>query len=722
MACFLLEIGTEELPADFARLVLPQLAEKVFADFERLRLKHGKIQCFSTPRRVVLFVEDLSDLAEDIIEERKGPPANKAFVKNTPTKAAIGFAKRCGVGLDDLHVLDTEKGPFVFARMLDKGKSVYDLLIDLIPLWIGNIQGRRFMRWGKGDRRFSRPVRWIVSLIDEKVVPVHLNDCDPEIFSGNISRGHRLHKEYLEINSASKYFEILKNYGVIVDREKRKCEIKNLVRESSQDLKSYPDFPNLLLEELTDLVELPSLICGSFEDSFLDLPPEVLTTVMRVHQRYIPLYCVEGELLDPLLLHSHKTLLPSFLCISNGLLEASNKIKKGNERVLKARLSDARFFVSSDLSISSRTRLELLKNVSFSEGLGSLYDRVQRIKWLVDILIQKTHGPKINLENTKRAAIFCKHDLVSQMVGEFPELEGIMGGKYLLKEGEPRDVALAVLEHYHPRGSNDSIPSSDSGCILALAERFELLLSIFSKGERPSGSSDPYALRRAGNGILQILFTKNWKFNLEEFLTESIIYWHEMFPDFNIDKTKLLNDLSDFFRQRIISFLEEKELDFDLVQAIAGETIPISRLLSDPIDIKIRVNLLSEMRTNGTLPSLQSVVTRASRLAEKNSMSYDVYGTSNVINPDLFEKSSEAALFNLINSLEAVIKCNSTNRYSELAKILVEGAKLLSDFFDGDKGVMVMVENIELRNNRLNLLSIIRNQSTILADFNKIQS
>ncbi len=720
MANFLLEIGTEELPADFCRQVIAQLREKALADFQQFRLSHSSLLCTSTPRRIVLFVEGLADVAEDIIEERKGPPASQAFKNGSPTKAASGFATRCGIPIEELEIRETSKGSFVFGKTIEKGKTSKDLLVELIPQWLDGFQGKRFMRWSNGESRFSRPVRWIVSLLDDEVVDVNLLNCDPVIKSNNITQGHRLYSDSLRINSANQYYSIMRESGVEVDRNNRKSIIKRLIDQAASDFNCFPDIAESLLEELTDLVESPSLISGEFDDIFLNLPPEVLTTVMRVHQRYVPLYLSDESSRDPLSLDSKDSLLPSFLCISNGLSSASKNIKVGNERVLRARLSDAKFFVKYDLSIPSNQRNKLLDNVVFAEGLGTLLDRVNRIEWLVSLLLNKIDSYQFDVTNTKRAASLCKHDLVSQMVGEFPELEGIMGGKYLLKEGEPREVALAVLEHYLPRGSKDSLPKSDSGSILAIADKFELLLSIFSKGQRPSGSSDPFALRRAGNGILQILWSKSWRFNMNQFLIESIKYWSNLFPEFNIESSKLFDDLSEFFRQRIISLLEENGIDIDISQAIAGASIPIKSLLLDPSEIQLRANLLSQMRLDGTLNSLNLVVTRASKLAEKSSIGSDILSSSNVINPSLFQKSSEYQLLDVINSIDPIVNSTSPNRYLKLAEILISGEEALAAFFDGEDSVMVMVDDIHIKTNRLNLLAILRNQACILADFSQI--
>ncbi|WP_413682588.1 glycine--tRNA ligase subunit beta [Prochlorococcus sp. MIT 1011] len=719
MSTYLLEIGTEELPADLAESVISQLEMNVSNDLNSSKIKFSEIRVTTTPRRIGLTIEGLAPFSEDNIAERKGPPVSQAFQNGKPTKAAIGFARRYDVSPEKLEIRETPKGSFVFAKLIEKGKPIESLLAEYLPGWITKIQGRRFMRWAKGDFRFSRPIRWIVSLIDSEVLPFRISGCDPEIQIGNISRAHRLHGSELEIKNAKTYFDQLQDAGVTVDRNSRLSHINDLVLNHEKLKKVKPDLTEPLLNELTDLVESPLLVTGSFDEYFLDLPPEVLSTVMKNHQRYIPIYKVNVEI-DPLSLDSRNILLPSFLCISNGLSSAKENIILGNEKVLKARFSDASFFIKSDLLINSSSRINKLKDVTFAEGLGSLYDRVDRIEWLTKLLTSKLKFDQEDIEKSIKVAHFSKHDLVSNMVDEFPELQGFIGSKYLLHEGESRDVCLGVLEHYKPKGTADSLPSNNLGNAVSLAERFELLFSIYAKGERPSGSSDPYALRRAANGILLILWSKDWQLNINEILNDSLIYWEKLFPSLSINISNLTIELKDFFRQRSISLLEEKDIDFDIIQAVSGDTSLISKLLDDPTDVYFRALLLMDMRKNNTLNLLQTVVTRASKLAAKSSIANDVIDPSGFVHNSLFEKECESEMFNVLEKLKPLaINCDR-DKYKLLADGLVSSAETLANFFDGEGSVMVMTDDINLRNNRLNLLTILRNQSLILADFSKL--
>ncbi|MCP9926917.1 glycine--tRNA ligase subunit beta [Cyanobium sp. CH-040] len=721
MSSFLLEIGTEELPADFARLALPQLQALVSRDLADRHLQPSALQVTGTPRRLAVLVEGLPAAQPDRHEERKGPPASQAFSAGQPTQAAIGFARRCGVEPAALEVRETPRGPFVFARVVEAGQPAAAVLSELIPGWIQALQGRRFMRWGAGERRFSRPIRWLVALLDAEVLPVELEGCDPPVQASAGSRGHRLTAEPVNIRSAASYRDDLAAAGVEVDRQARADWIRSAVHSAAERHGARADLPAELFDELVDLVEAPLLIEGRIEERYLALPPEVLSTVMRAHQRYVPLVDRQASA-DPLAQHARGELQPRFLCIANGRPEARETIRRGNERVLRARLADAEFFVSSDRATASIDRRDRLAQVTFAEGLGSLRDRVERMEWCTDVLLEQLRLPAAAAGHARRAAHLCKHDLVSQMVGEFPELQGVMGGKYLLAEGEHPQVALAVLEHYLPRGAGDALPQSDAGAVVALAERLELLLSIYATGERPSGSSDPYALRRAGNGVLQILWDRQWQLDLLAVLDRGAEHWSSLLPHFRIDAAALAQDLAELLRQRLASLLEDADagVAVDLVQAVAGDSVPVERLLRDPADARQRVDLLLDLRQNGRLDAVRAVVTRAARLAEKADLAGDVLGVDGTVDQSLFEQPSEAAMLTVLRRLEPLARAGRSHSYGHLAEALAASAGTLAEFFDGEQSVMVMADDPAVRRNRLNMLALLRNQASVLADFSCI--
>lgn len=720
MATFLLEIGSEELPADFVRLALPQLRQRVEDDLAAARLTWQELRVTGTPRRLAVLIGGLATRQEDRREDRKGPPAAAAFAQGSPTAAALGFAGRCGVPAEALEVRPTPKGDFVFARVLEPGQPTTTVLQSLIPEWIWGLQGRRFMRWGAGESRFSRPVRWLVALLDDEVVPVDLVECDPLVSSGRLSRGDRLSSQPLAIARAEDYFETLAAAAVMADRDSRAVTIGAEIEAAAQAAAGVPDLPGALFDELVDLVEAPQVLTGSLDERYLALPPEVLSTVMRSHQRYVPLGR-PGALPDSLALEARDSLLCRFLFVANGRdPAAADTVRRGNERVLRARLDDAAFFVRADRSVASIDRRDQLDRVTFAEGLGSLLDRTQRLEWFTDALLAALAMavPTAAAAAARRAAHLCKHDLVSQMVAEFPELQGVMGGKYLLAEGEPRAVALAVQEHYLPRGAGDSLPSSDAGAVVALAERLELLLSSFARGERPSGSSDPYGLRRAGNGILQILWDRGWTLDLVALLQRSCWHWAAMLPDLDIDAISLEASMVELLRQRLVSQLEEEGFDGDLVEAVAGQTVSTARLLGDPADARRRLLLLADLRHQGQLAALQTVVQRASRLAAKGDLDLGALGPQGRVDAALFNSPSEAAMLGVIEKLRPYAQAQDGSGYGALAQGLAQSASTLADFFDGPQSVLVMADDPAVRRNRLNLLGILRNQAAQLADFN----
>lgn len=715
---FLLEIGTEELPADFVPSALQQLEQRVRTDLSDLRLAHGELSVTGTPRRLLVVVNDLIDAQPDLEEDRKGPPVSQALVDGQPGPAAIGFAKRCGVDPSDLQPRDTPKGPCLFARVKTPGQATTALLSDCIPRWIDALQGRRFMRWGSGEQRFSRPVRWLVVLFGDAVIPVTLDAADPVVTSGRSSRGHRLHHPLEAVRTAEDLLSQLAEAGVMVNRAQRAETIRAAIAQEADRLDGEADCPESLFEELVDLVEAPSVLKGTIADRFLDLPPEVIVTVMQAHQRYVPLRQPQAAS-DPLQLQARDVLRPEFLLVGNGVDSAASTIISGNERVLAARLADAEFFLTVDRRQSSEQRRQSLDRVTFAEGLGTLLDRSERISWVMDQLLLALQSEETIACHARRAAHLCKHDLVCQMVGEFPELQGVMGGKYLLEEGEDRHVALAVAEHYQPAGAADAPPASEAGALLALAERIELLLSIFAKGQRPTGSSDPYALRRAGNGIVQILWTHGWRLPLQSLFAKAATHWAERFPAFKVEASVLANDLGQLLCQRMVSQFEEEGFPIDLVQAVSGEGVSAERLLEDPVDARDRLLLLKDLRHSGRLQGIQAVVQRASRLADKGDLTEWSLATDDVVDAALFDSPSEAAL---LAELQAMSPLALARDYAGLAQKLEGAARALEAFFDGDQSVMVMAEDPGVRRNRLNLLGVLRNQASVLARFDNIQA
>jgi len=543
---YLLEIGTEELPAKFSHSVIEQFKSLIEFELKKRLIKFKNIVVTSTPRRIVLLLEGLVDYGEDNTIERKGPKANSAFSNGFPTNAALGFAKSLGIDVGELEIKNTEKGEFVFGKIIEKGQSTRISLSVMLPNVLKNLQGPRFMKWGAGNLKFSRPIRWIASIYNDEILDFAFNECDPNIKISNKSKGHRLINEFFEVQNPDNYFELMKLNRVLVKRNERKEKIESLINHASRSLNLNADLSEELLNELTDLVEWPDLIIGKFSEEFLDLPVEVLSTVMKSHQRYVPL-TLKNNTFSKLDLRSERNISTNFIVISNGLEESSNNIAKGNEKVLRARFSDAKFFVESDKKVSSIARNEKLKSVSYLKGLGNIYQRVERIEEVTKKILILLKDNSLEENKIIEAARYCKNDLCSEIVYEFPELQGIMGGKYLKNEGFSEDICLAVSEHYLPSFYKDALPSTRYGAIVSISDKIETLISIFISGKRPSGSSDPYALRRNLNGVIKIIWDYEFDLPLDNLFNELIDFWKIAFPNLNFSKEKVSNDLNQFY-------------------------------------------------------------------------------------------------------------------------------------------------------------------------------
>ncbi len=720
MSKYLLEIGTEELPAKFSHSVIKQINSLIEFEFDKKLIKFNNIICTSTPRRIVLFLDGLVDQADDKTVIRKGPKATSAFLNGVPTNAAIGFANSLEINIDDLEIRETEKGEFLFGTKIEKGESTRSSLSSIIPKVIKNLQGPRFMKWGYGSFKFSRPIRWIVSLYNDEILDFVFDECDPKLSIGNKSKSHRLINKVIEIHSPDSYFELIAKSGVFVKREERKEKIVNLINHESQLINLEPDLSDNLLNELTDLVESPNLITSNFDKQFLNLPVEVLSTVMKNHQRYIPLL-KKGRTFSKLDLSSEKVISTNFFVLSNGLRESNNIISKGNEKVLRARFSDAKFFVESDKKVTSKERNEKLKTVSYLKGMGNVSQRVKRIEDTSEKILNYLNDQSLDSEKTKEAAKYCKNDLCSEIVYEFPELQGIMGGKYLRNEGFSNEICIAVAEHYLPSFYKDDLPSTKYGAIISISDKIETLISIFISGKRPSGSSDPYALRRNLNGVILIIWQFEFDLDLENLLEELLEYWKISLPNLKFVKEKVLNDLIEFTNQRIASHLDELSISKDLIKATCFIDPSAEKKIMNILDLKNRINTINQLKGKPNFSEIQKVISRVSKLAESGNLKTTIFSYKNYVNPDLFEKECENKVFEFIKELEEIIKFNNWD-YFQLFKLFESNANNINELFDNEKGVLIMAENPEIRNNRLNLLGLVRNYSLKIADFTLFNS
>ena len=708
MATFLLEVGTEELPASFVGSAIAQWQILISQSLAEASLTTTTINVYGTPRRLAVVITGLPDRQPDRTEEIKGPPASAAFKDGQPTKAGSGFAKKQGVELADLEIRNTDKGEFVFVNKKIPGLATSVVLQDLIPQWINKLEGKRFMRWGDGELRFSRPVRWLVALMDDQVLPVVLVNGSGRVESDRVSSGHRvLHPQPVVITHAEDYVENLRTAFVLVDAEERRELITAQIQAAANSKNGYSPLIPGLLTEVVNLVEFPTAVVGKFDEDFLELPTEVITEVMISQQRYFPVYKDEEYV---------QGLLPCFITIGNGDPVKSEIIAAGNERVIRARLADGQFFYKADrFSVAEQNRPQLLENylpkletVTFQANLGSVRAKVDRIVHIANLISQQLQLSGEDQKAISRAALLCKADLVTQMVYEFPELQGIMGEKYALHSGETPQVARAIFEHYLPRNIEDNLPQSLIGQIVGVSDRLDTLISIFSIGLLPTGSSDPFALRRAANAIVSITWAFNLNINLAQLLQE----------------LGAVDSLGEFFRTRIKTQLQEdKKIDYDLVNAVLGENDPeyATRALTDLLDARDRALFLQQIRKNGTLEQIYETVNRSTKLAAQGKLDTTHLDPVGVIKTQLFQKKSEQAVYDaLVELLPQTKIAQATRDYQKLVTGLLQAAPKVSSFFDGEDSVLVMDSDPAIKENRLNLLGLLRNHARVLGDFGAI--
>ena len=719
MSTYLLEIGTEELPAKFANSAISQFKEFLEFEFEKNYIKYDEIIVTSTPRRLIVYLEGVVDFGEPRTSLIKGPKASVAFSDGSPSKAALGFAKSLDINVEDLQINKTKKGEFVFGKKFEKSKSSKELISVIVPKAIKALQGERFMKWSFGDFRFSRPIRWIISLYNNDLLNMDLRYIDRNLKVSNVSRGHRLFKNYFEINNSKDYFQLIEKYGVIANREIRKKYIIKLINDSSKELNLLPDLNDSLINELTDLVEFPDLVIGNFDKKYLSLPPELICSVMKSHQRYIPLLNKDAKL-NKLSINSYGILSTKFICISNGLNKSNNLIKEGNEKVLKARFADAKFFIEADIKNSCKTRNQKIKNINYLKGLGNVFDSVNRISYIASEIFRILNDNSLSIEIVIQASKFLKHDLCSEIVFEFPELQGIMGGKYLSNEGFCEDVSLAVSEQYLPRFSEDHLPSNKYGAIIAISEKLETLISIYAIGKRPSGSSDPFALRRNMNGIIQIIWHFELNIKLDKLVDNLCIYWKNSIEEFPFDFEQVSRDLIVFLKQRILSHLEELNLENDLIKSVSESDIYEEKLFN-LFGLKKRIDFLDSIRNEEGFEDIRTIISRISKLANKGDLGKEIYFSDGIIDKKLFEKRCEERVFELIKQFEDIVRSNDID-FLKIMRLFKENVDTLKDIFDIEEGVLIMSEDINIKNNRLKLLGLIRNYSLILADFTLFNS
>ncbi len=678
----LLEIGTEEVPAHVMPGILSQLKENAAKTFEKLRIEYKNIKTLGTPRRSALLVEGLAEQQADLSKENRGPAVNIAFdADGNPTKAAQGFARGQGVKPEEL----VTKDGYVYAMVHEKGGQTVDLLGDTLKGLVDGLNFPNNMHWADLDYKFIRPLRWLVALYGQDVIDFEVAN----VKSGRTSRGHRFLSEGdFEIANAEDYVEACRKASIIVDQNER-CEmIRQQIAEVAAANGGQAEVNEDLLEEVLYLVEYPTALCGKFDEKYLALPAEAVITPMRDHQRYFPVL-KDGQL------------LPLFITIRNGGKEHLETVQHGNERVLRARLEDAQFFFDEDRKKTLEQHGEKLKTVVFQDGLGTIYDKALRLEVLAGYIADAIGANEQDKKDAVRAAKLAKADLVTGMVTEFTELQGVMGREYALLDGETKAVAQAIDEHYMPRFAGDSQPASVAGRIVSLADKIDTIVGTFSRGLIPTGSQDPFALRRQALGIVNMLKEAQYHISLSQLVAKAM----ELLKIADAgQQAKLQNDVADFMKLRLKNVLADADICYDVVEAVFVT-------VDDIYGVFLRAQAVNEAVKQDMEKTIQAFV-RTGNIARK---AEDVQAA---VEADILAEQVEKDLYKAYEvAASKVEKEIVAQDYAGAIATLSQLAAPIDAFFDG---VMVMDKDEKIKNNRLGLLKLVDNLICQVADFSKI--
>ena len=684
----LLEIGTEEIPSGYLEDGLRGLKALAEASFEENRIHlSGDLCTYGTPRRLVLIGKAIAERQEDLVRETTGPPKSVAYDKEgKPTKAAFGFAERQGVSVEALECLETPKGEYVYIRSRIPGRPTEEILEESLPKIVADIPWPKSMRWGSIGFSFVRPIHWVLALFNGKVVPFKVGG----VRSGNMTRGHRfMGSQAIEVLSIEEYHRKMKKGFVLVDQREREKAVERLAREEAGKVGGVPAEDADLITTVANLVEYPSAVCGSFDEAFLSIPDPVLITAMKEHQRYFSIYDGEGKL------------MPNFVAVNNTLTEDASVVQRGHERVLRARLSDAGFFFEEDRKRPLEERLDDLKGVIYQAELGTSYAKVQRFAKLAEFLAEAVIPEK--LDDVRTVARLCKCDLVTQMVNEFPGLQGVMGEEYARMEGYPEEVCRAIHEHYLPMRAGDRLPESEVGAVVGCADRLDTIAGCFAIGLEPSGSADPFALRRHSIAILRIAEDAGWDISLREIIGKSLSILSEEVA-FEVDK--VFSRVMEFFRERYKQMMLRSDYESDLIEAVILVEFDCIHQLGPRIkDLKKFVSESEEFQ------ALALAFKRVSNILKKQENTFDV-------DPALFKENIESRLWENYQSLKKdIYHCLEKRDYYEALVLMARLRKPVDEFFDGAE--ILIKDNQALRENRIGLLQHLSNLFLKVADLSK---
>lgn len=687
---WLLEIGCEEIPARYVEGGLKQLKEHTLAWLNENRISHGEVNAWATPRRLTLLIQDVADKQGDIEEEVRGPAGRIAQDEDGNwTKAAEGFARKQGVEVSSLVLKEHKGETYVFARKQETGKPTVQLMETGLPKVLDSIHFPKTMRWGSRRTRFIRPVRWLLCLWGEEVVPFTWAG----VTAGNETRGHRFLGSTVVVDRPDSYVETLEQQYVIVDAKKRREMILSQLKQLEEQQEWRIPVDPGLLDEVTYLVEYPTALSGSYDPDDLTLPKAVLITTMREHQRYFPVEGTDG------------TLLPHFVTVRNGDDHALATVAKGNAKVLSARLADARFFYEEDQKQPIAVAVEKLDQVVYYEQLGTIGDMLRRLRANVEAMAPRLELPESDVETLLRAAQICKFDLSTQMVFEFPELSGLMGRDYALKAGETEAVAEAIEEHHYPRFAGDRLPEGTAGACISVADKLDAVVSAFVIGIQPTGSQDPYGLRRRAAGVVQILADRGWSALPLSVLIEQTIQRLDADGWVKRPLEEVRKELDAFFHLRMKALLQEAEIRYDVIDAVLAAGIDQPKLVLE------KARTLAERAEEEAFKSVVEGFSRAANLAKKEEDGGEV-------DPDQFETEAEQLLWNAVQATkEQVTEALDDGDTTGALDALSELAPSIHAFFDE---VLVMAEDEALRRNRLALLREIDDLVGRYAAFNRL--
>lgn len=681
MSKYLLEVGTEELPYKF----IPSAIEQLKNGFENFlnsnKVEFEDVKVYATPRRLAVIVSGLEKESKDEVKVVKGPVKKVAYDENgNLSKAGEGFCKKNGITPDDLYIEDD----YIHAKIVIKGKSIVELLKENVPAIVLKLQGSHFMRWADNEEKFSRPIRWIVSILDRDEVKIKIIDKE----SSNVTRGHRFAQQNVYINNPDDYVEVMRNCCVIVNQDERKQRIIERAKEEAEKLGAEPYYTDDLLEEVTFITEYPVPAVCEFNPDYLRLPEELVVTVMAVHQRYFALY-KDGKLIN------------KFITMTNYIGDEFENIKAGNVRVIKARLDDAVFFFNEDTKKPLADYVEDLKGITFQKGMGTMFDKAQRLVKLSKLIAG--NNPSI-----ERTALLAKADLTTSLVFEFTELQGFIGADYARVSNEPENVCEGIKEHYFPLNADGEIAKTKEGQIVGIADKMDTICAVFAEGKKPTGSSDPLGVRRAALGIIRTVLANDLKIDLIKLINETLLLLPVSTEGENVlDKVKNLTgsctnrlsgkcteEINEFFIQRLIIFLSDK-FDKNVLEACAANKNP----LADLTDYVKRVEAVSKLNS----PALLESANRVLRILKEDSRKS--------VNKALFKEPAENMLLEQINTV------TETMDYDTYLKQLEEINPSVEKFFND---VLVMDKDENVKENRLAILTLLKSKYNHLADFSRL--